>query len=91
MKRPIYDLNIGGGIWRLKWHPTRGDYFLAACMHNGFHVIKVNDDMTMKTTCCFKEHKSLAYGVDWNYSNVKNSSNSLIASCSFYDHIMHLW
>ncbi|RIA81146.1 WD40-repeat-containing domain protein, partial [Glomus cerebriforme] len=91
MKRPIYDYNIGGGVWRLKWHPTRKDYFLAACMHNGFHVIKVDDDVTMKTTRSFMKHESLAYGVDWNYSDQWNNKNSLIASCSFYDHIIHLW
>lgn len=88
MKRPISDYNVGGGVWRLKWHPTRKNYILAACMHNGFHVIKVEEDMTMKTINSFMKHESLAYGVDWNYSDQRNS---LIASCSFYDHIIHLW
>ena len=94
MKQPIYDHNIGGGVWRLKWHPTRKDYISAACMHNGFHIIKVDDDVTMKTICSFTKHESLAYGIDWNYSdkwNIEKSTYSLIASCSFYDHIIHLW
>ncbi|CAG8442502.1 10890_t:CDS:2 [Acaulospora colombiana] len=42
MKRPVYDNLVGGGVWRLKWHPTRKDLLLGACMHNGFHVIKVD-------------------------------------------------
>ncbi|GBB98557.1 hypothetical protein RclHR1_03260015 [Rhizophagus clarus] len=88
MKRPINDHNVGGGVWRLKWHPTKKNYFLAACMHNGFHVIKVEEDITMKTTNSFMKHESLAYGVDWDYSDQRTS---LIASCSFYDHIIHLW
>jgi diphthamide biosynthesis protein 7 len=38
----------------------------------------------------FEEHGSLAYGADWSRLPSKGGQ-SLAASCSFYDHAMHLW
>lgn len=35
----------------------------------------------------YTEHKSLAYGSDWSHGE----ELGLIASCSFYDHLLHLW
>ncbi|RIB07589.1 WD40-repeat-containing domain protein, partial [Gigaspora rosea] len=83
MKQPISNHHINGGVWRLKWHPKKNNFLLGACMHNGFHVIKNSSSMHKITS--FMEHKSLAYGVDWSYTQ------NLAASCSFYDHVIHLW
>ncbi|GKY91953.1 hypothetical protein MPSEU_000166900 [Mayamaea pseudoterrestris] len=30
---------LGGGIWRLKWHPLRNDRLLVAAMHGGARVV----------------------------------------------------
>ncbi|KAF9174818.1 Diphthine methyltransferase [Mortierella sp. AD011] len=93
MRQPLSTTETGGGVWRLKWHPTRKNILLAGCMHNGFHVLDYDTAWTSGTIISsFMEHKSLAYGVDWSYAPIESPEKlPLIASCSFYDHLIHLW
>ncbi|CAM9803774.1 unnamed protein product [Discosporangium mesarthrocarpum] len=43
---PLSELPTGGGLWRLRWHPSpagldrHGDLLLAACMHAGVKVVE---------------------------------------------------
>ncbi|KAF9419374.1 Diphthine methyltransferase [Podila epigama] len=67
MRQPLGTTEIGGGVWRLKWHPNRKDVILAGCMHNGFHVITYDDEWSSTIVSSFMEHESLAYGCDWSY------------------------
>lgn len=39
MKKPLKETSVGGGVWRVKWHPTNSDLMATACMHNGFRII----------------------------------------------------
>ena len=39
MKRPVQEAAVGGGVWRVKWHPTNPDLMATACMHNGFKIL----------------------------------------------------
>lgn len=38
MKKPLSDISVGGGVWRLKWH-FESNLLLAACMHDVFIVV----------------------------------------------------
>ncbi|KAI8868488.1 WD40 repeat-like protein [Ramicandelaber brevisporus] len=84
------DVSVGGGVWRLKWHPTQPHALAVAAMYNGFHILHVEDDGSWRRTNEFMEHSSIAYGIDWSY-DASDPSKSLVSSCSFYDHICHLW
>lgn len=61
-------------------------------MHDGFKVVKAHgEDVEWEIVKRFDEHKSLAYGVDWSFAPLDADGQTLIASCSFYDHTLHLW
>ncbi|KAG9291872.1 hypothetical protein G9A89_012157 [Geosiphon pyriformis] len=100
MKQPLADHQVGGGVWRLKWHPTQPHLLLAGCMYNGAHLLNINahndrfkdGPLSLTRICSFMEHQSIVYGVDWSYSQDHiDRGKPLIASCSFYDHVVHLW
>ena len=96
---PLLQTDVGGGAWRVKWHPSsdRKHDLLVACMHDGFKVLRFDlhsfEDNGSRILKRYDAHESLAYGVDW--SHMKGTSadgkESIIASCSFYDHVLRLW
>lgn len=91
---PIIRGDVGGGAWRVKWHPSpsRKDDLLVAGMHDGFKVVKAQgEDVAWEIVKRFDEHKSLAYGVDWSFAPSDGNDQTQIASCSFYDHALHIW
>jgi diphthine methyl ester acylhydrolase len=72
--------NLGGGIWRMKWHPYDQNRMLVAAMHAGCRVLNFYGEpdgshdpfsadtpklVTDKCTKAFTEHESMAYGADW--------------------------
>ena len=95
MTTPLKDLPLGGGIWRVKWHPSSPGLLAAACMHNHFVVVDthVGTGGPMEVVGGYKGHASLAYGVDWCRERASEDKHvtGTLASCSFYDHSMHLW
>ncbi|CAK5264404.1 unnamed protein product [Mycena citricolor] len=87
---PFAQSDVGGGVWRVKWHPSpeRKDDLLVACMHDGFKLVRFDaGDPAIVTR--FDRHTSLAYGADWSFSDANAATT--VASCSFYDHKLHLW
>ncbi|TFK30451.1 WD-40 repeat-containing protein [Coprinopsis marcescibilis] len=94
LQRPIAELDVGGGVWRVKWHPSieRQHDMVIACMHDGFKVGQYSNDSQPQIISEFREHESLAYGVDWSFStNPWANGSTTIASCSFYDHSLRVW
>jgi diphthamide biosynthesis protein 7 len=104
--KPLSHADIGGGAWRVKWHPSpsRANDLLVAAMHDGFKIVRFSDIGGQSNLPAgtnggnweiikrYDEHKSLAYGVDWSYKSSQGQTcETLIASASFYDHALHLW
>jgi len=95
---PLTQVDVGGGAWRVKWHPSasRKSDLLVAAMHDGFKVVRFApsaDDSTLvdgQIVKRFDEHESLAYGADWSFP-LSIEAETLVASCSFYDCTLHLW
>eukprot|EP00730_Choanoeca_flexa_P004535 TRINITY_DN11724_c0_g2_i1.p1 TRINITY_DN11724_c0_g2~~TRINITY_DN11724_c0_g2_i1.p1 ORF type:complete len:322 (+),score=9.96 TRINITY_DN11724_c0_g2_i1:2-967(+) len=88
MRSAVSEVSVGGGIWRLKWHPQHPTKLISASMHNGFHILDVTDGgkgVTIEAE--MPTDGELAYGVDWH----SDANQSWIASCTFYDHTMHIW
>ncbi|KAK6170667.1 hypothetical protein SNE40_019002 [Patella caerulea] len=99
-KRELKDIRLDGGVWRIKWDPFNGTHILTATMYNGFHIINTSnphEDMSIVTEYKVDDHGSLGYGADWctlplnNISDKTNIIDTLISTCSFYDHSLHLW
>ena len=111
--RPVCEADVGGGAWRLKFHPcnvgARAREVLIGAMHAGCRVVRFdggvlggdddgdrNEGEGWKVVTKFEKHESMAYGVDWSYKCVNSGSGAgagetLVGSCSFYDHVLHLW
>lgn len=51
LRQPLSDTQVGGGVWRLKWN-SAGTRILAACMHNGLHVLDCNRTLGIVTFSC---------------------------------------
>jgi len=100
---PLTQADVGGGAWRVKWHPdeTRKQDLLVACMHDGFKVVRFGPISVDRGGGDFSEvpkvvkrrddHESMAYGADWSHAPPLANGETLIGGCSFYDHKMSLW
>ncbi|KAK9809915.1 hypothetical protein WJX72_001707 [[Myrmecia] bisecta] len=87
----IAQVCTGGGVWRLKWHPQDPTLLLAACMHNGFAVLQASvGGESLRVAEEYNDQKTLGYGADWCHMSCKGDA-SLVATCSFYDRLLHLW
>ncbi|XP_039958356.1 diphthine methyltransferase [Bactrocera tryoni] len=87
MKQPLGELNLGGGIWRLKMDPLERDLILVACMYHNFSIVQLKGGQLEAPTLLgeYYEHKSICYGADWCL-DVSGDKNLYTATCSFYDH-----
>lgn len=90
LKNAVAEINLGGGIWRIKSSPLNPKIFIIACMYKNFSIVEFND-VDFNLIGEYNEHESICYGCDWSSSshptnNTEKEENSMIfASCSFYD------
>ncbi|XP_013143610.1 PREDICTED: diphthine methyltransferase [Papilio polytes] len=82
LKCCITEVDVNGGVWRLKWHPYN-NVVLSACMYGGFRLLRVDKEISI--VCKYLEHESIAYGADWKFEET-----SIVATCSFYDCKLHI-
>ena len=85
---PLTQAGVGGGAWRVKWHPScaRKNDLLVACMHDAFKIVRfdldtlssVRDDEPSSPSDWvivkrFDAHESLAYGADWSFNSMEGA------------------
>lgn len=88
----VHSEPLGGGIWRIKWHPHNHNRLLVAAMHGGC-LIGEFQESKFTVTKEFTKHESMVYGADWLVSCCANDEDLVegAASCSFYDRAVYLW
>ncbi|ORX79588.1 WD40 repeat-like protein [Anaeromyces robustus] len=97
MVKPLIHYCTEGGVWKIKWHPKleKKNYIAAACMYNGFHIFDIDynsvGENAITEICSYDKHESIAYGVDWCQYNNDTCKNQMLGTCSFYDHLFHIW
>lgn len=92
-RTPLASMHVGGGVWRLKWHPVKSGRLLAACMYNGFKILDFQSSKQQELAS-FNSAESLAYGADWCKATSCNSSADVcdtVATCTFYDRCLSVW
>lgn len=67
-----------------------GESLTAIGAHDSWSYGLEEEDSTITTR--FDKHESIAYGVDWSRQKIDSlGGKSVISSCSFYDHLLHMW
>jgi len=94
--------DVGGGVWRIRWHPKDEGRLLVGAMHGGCRVVEVpglgrdssggggedgGGGLEASVVKEFTEHESMAYGADW----LLYGKSEAAASCSFYDRQAFIW
>lgn len=83
-------LGVGGGVWRLRFHPRFANLILTAAMYEGCKVVRMQADQSLTVEASYKEHQSIAYGACW-LSDLKPRNPLCALTASFYDRSVHLW
>ena len=91
LRRALSSCETGGGVWRLKYHPSDPSYLITAAMRGGFHLLRQDADGQLSLASSHLDpHTSegLCYGVDWIAA--ETVEDSLVGCCSFYDDLFSI-
>lgn len=98
MKQSYNNVNVDGGVWRLKWEPNKEEYLLSASMFNAAHIIDTTFNVENYCYSFGEKNNRLYYGADWCHFNeiqleswTKAKNKRIITTCSFYDHKLDLY
>ncbi|KAG5680379.1 hypothetical protein PVAND_009888 [Polypedilum vanderplanki] len=83
LKQTVNEINLHGGIWRIKKSPINDD-LLVACMYHNFSIVNCTNG-SLSLIGEYNEHKSICYGCHWSYQ-IYDNNHQIFATCSFYDH-----
>ena len=65
-REPLGRVHVGGGVWRIRWHPNvLGGRMLVGAMHGGCRIVDARYLENPKIVSIFTKHESMAYGADW--------------------------
>lgn len=90
MKHCIAELGVGGGVWRVRFHPEKRELLLLATMYDGFKVVRRDVSDQLSVACHYEGHESLAYGATW-VPSLDQGDQHVAMTGSFYDHSLQLW
>lgn len=91
MNKPICQTAVGGGVWRIRFHPSRPGLVLIAAMYDGCKILRETSD-NVDMLAQFREHESIAYGAEWMPALEQTHGLDAIAlTASFYDRAIFLW
>lgn len=88
LRQPVSDLQLGGGIWRIKPSKCDPNILLCACMYKNFTLCHINGERSdLKIVGEFTKHENICYGADWAPNRLKNGCQVMV-TCSFYDKLL---
>lgn len=84
-RQPVAELQLFGGIWRIKSSKCDRNLLLCACMYKNFSLCRINSDLNeLNLVAEYTQHESICYGADWAPNKLINGGQVMI-TCSFYD------
>ena len=66
LRRPVKETVVGGGVWRVKWHPVNPELMATACMHNGFQILNWHLNEGIIYTVCSLQRNLWNFPDPWN-------------------------
>lgn len=92
MKNCVEEVDVLGGVWRMRFHPTLSRTLLFAAMYKGAGILSCGDENGLQVVARYPEHDSIVYGAEWLGSlMVDEDERSVALTASFYDKQIRLW